>query len=54
MAKLFESINKNCSRGMQSTNDQQVKTVLQQLSQDHQQWLQKTAMLIQNNGQNLQ
>jgi hypothetical protein len=53
LAKLFESINKNCSRGMQSTSDQQVKTVLQQLSQDHQQWLQTSASLIQNNGQTL-
>ncbi len=51
LAKLFESINKNCSRGMQATSDPQVKNVLQQLSQNHQQWLQTSAQLIQSNGQ---
>ncbi len=54
LAKLFESIDKNCSRGMQTTTDPQVKSVLQQLSQDHQQWLQASARLIQTNGQTLQ
>lgn len=54
LAKLFESINKNCSRGMQGSSDPQVKTVLQQLSQDHQQWLQTSTKLIQSNGQTLQ
>jgi len=54
LSKLFESINKNCTRGMQSTNDPQVKNILQGLSQDHQQWMQTTAMLVQNNGQTLQ
>lgn len=54
LAKLFESVNKNCSRGMQMTTDQQVRTVLQGLSQDHQQWLQTTSMLVQRNGQTLQ
>lgn len=54
LAKLFESIDKNCSRGMQNTSDQQVRAILQQLSQDHQQWLQTSANLIQNNGQTLQ
>lgn len=54
LAKLFESINKNCSRGVQTTSDPMVKTVLQQLSQDHRGWLQTSAKLIQNNGQSLQ
>lgn len=54
LAKMFESVNKNCTRGMQNTNDPQVKNVLQGLSQDHQQWLQMTATLVQNNGQTLQ
>lgn len=54
LAKLFESINKNCTRGMQNTSDPQVKSVLQGLSQSHQQWLQTTATLVQNNGQTLQ
>ena len=54
MAKLFESINKNCSQGIQSTNDPQVKAVLQQLSQDHTQWLQTSAKLLQTNGQTIQ
>lgn len=54
LAKMFESVNKNCSRGMQSTTDPQVRTVLQGLSQDHQQWMQTTAMLVQKNGQTLQ
>ena len=54
LTKLFESINKNCSRGMQTSNDPQVQTILQQLSQDHQQWIQTSARLIQTNGQTLQ
>lgn len=54
LAKLFESVNKNCSHGIQTTIDPQVRSVLQGLSQDHQQWLQTTARLVQNNGQTLQ
>lgn len=54
LAKLFESVNKDCSRGIQNTSDPQVKNVLQQLFQDHQRWLQTLAMLIQDNGQPLQ
>lgn len=54
LAKMFESVNKNCTRGMQNTNDPQVKNVLQGLSQNHQQWLQTTATLVQSNGQTLQ
>jgi hypothetical protein len=54
LAKLFESINKNCSSGLQNTTDPQVKTLLQGLSQNHQQWIQTTAALVNSNGQTLQ
>jgi hypothetical protein len=54
LAKLFESINKNCSRGLQSTADPQVKTLLTGLTQSHQQWIQTTAGLVNSNGQTLQ
>lgn len=50
LAKLFESINKNCTNGTQSSNDQQVKALLQGLSQDHQQWIQSVSSLVTTNG----
>jgi hypothetical protein len=50
LAKLFESINKNCSNGTQSSSDQQVKSLLQGLSQDHQQWIQNVSSLVSTNG----
>jgi hypothetical protein len=53
LTKLFESINKNCSRGMQSTNDPQVKSLLQGLAQDHQQWMESISSIVTSNG-NLQ
>ena len=51
--KLFESINKNCLRGMQSTNDPQARKLLQGLAQDHQQWMQTISSIVNTNG-NLQ
>lgn len=50
VTKLFESIEKNCNRGIQTTNDQQVKTLLQGLVQDHQQWTQTISSLVSQNG----
>lgn len=50
LTKLFESVNKNCQRGMQSTSDPQVRSLLQGLSQDHQQWTQAITSLVSTNG----
>lgn len=53
ITKLFESVNKNCTRGAQSTDDPQVRALLQGLSQDHQQWMKSVSNIVTNNG-NLQ
>lgn len=53
LTKLFESVNKNCNRGMQATNDSQVKTLFQGLAQNHQQWMQSVSSIVSSNG-NLQ
>lgn len=53
LTKLFESVDKNCSRGMQTSNDPQVKSLLQGLSQDHKQWMQSISSIVTSNG-NLQ
>ncbi len=53
VSKLFESIQKNCNRGAQSSTDPQVKSLLQSLAQDHQQWTQTISSLVTQNG-NLQ
>lgn len=50
VTKLFESIEKNCNKGMQSTADPQVKTALQGLAQDHKQWMQIISSLVTQNG----
>jgi len=50
LSKLFESINKNCTRGAQTTTDSQARTMLQNLSQDHQQWMQSVSSLVITNG----
>lgn len=50
LTKLFESANKNCNRGMQTTTDPQVRTLLQGLSQDHQQWMQSISSIVTSNG----
>ncbi|MDD4599694.1 hypothetical protein SDC9_04198 [bioreactor metagenome] len=53
LTKLFESVDKNCSRGIQTSNDPQVKSLLQGLSQDHKQWMQSISSIVTSNG-NLQ
>lgn len=50
VTKLFESVEKNCNRGIQNTSDQQVKALLQGLVQDHQQWTQTISSLVSQNG----
>lgn len=53
LTKLFESVQKNCNRGSQTTTDPQVKSLLQNLSQDQQQWMQSISTIVTHNG-NLQ
>ncbi|MBP2643581.1 MAG: hypothetical protein H6Q67_1468 [Firmicutes bacterium] len=50
VTKLFESVEKNCNRGIQNTDDQQIKALLQGLVQDHRQWSQTISSLVQQNG----
>ncbi|BBB91806.1 MAG TPA: hypothetical protein PKA28_08430 [Methylomusa anaerophila] len=51
LGKLFESINQTCIHRAQNTDDQQLKAVLQGLSQDHQQWVQILSNIVINNKQ---
>jgi hypothetical protein len=48
-AKLFESISKNCNRGIQMTTDPQLKGLLQNLKQDHDAWVTSISTLVTNN-----
>jgi hypothetical protein len=46
VAKLFESVNKNCSRGIQTSTDPQFKALMQSLKQDHSTWISSVSNLV--------
>jgi len=50
VAKLFESVDKNCHTGMQMSNDSQLKSLLQSISQDHHHWISSISSLVNSNG----
>lgn len=49
-AKLFDSIEKNCSRGAQATNDTELESLLQGLAEDHRNWRQTITSIVTSNG----
>ena len=50
VAKLVESVDKNCHTGMQMSNDPQIKSLLHSISQDHHQWMSTISSLVNSNG----
>jgi hypothetical protein len=49
MSKMFESFSKVCDSAAGSTQDQQLKSMLQAMSQEHRQWISSTASIVTNN-----
>jgi len=45
-SKIFEAIQKTCQHAMSECTDPQVKSLIQNMSSQHQQWIQSSASLV--------
>lgn len=49
-SKIFEAIQKTCQHAMSECTDPQVKSVIQNMSSQHRQWIQSSASLVSKSG----
>lgn len=45
-SKMFEAIQKTCNHAMSECTDPQVKSLIQNMSSQHKQWIQSSASLV--------
>lgn len=45
-SKIFEAIQKTCQHALSECTDPQVKSVIQNMSNQHKQWIQSSASLV--------
>ncbi|MGE5390615.1 MAG: hypothetical protein ACM3PE_06070 [Deltaproteobacteria bacterium] len=45
-SKIFEAIQKTCQHAIGECTDPQVKTLMQEMSNQHRQWIQSSASLV--------
>lgn len=48
ISKMFETFSKACDTAANSTQDTQLKSMLQSMSQEHRQWISSTASIVTN------
>jgi len=49
-SKIFEAIQKTCQHAMSECSDPQVKSLMQDMSNQHRQWIQSSASLVSRSG----
>ena len=49
-SKIFEAIQKTCQHAMGECTDPQVKSLMQEMSIQHRQWIQSSASLVSRSG----
>lgn len=49
-SKIFESIQKTCQHALSECTDPQVKSLIQGMTNQHQQWIQSSASIVSSSG----
>lgn len=49
-SKIFEAIQKTCQHALSECSDPQVKSLIQDMSSQHRQWIQSSASLVSKSG----
>lgn len=49
-SKIFDTIQKTCQHAMSEVTDSQVKSLIQDMSSQHKQWIQSSASLVSRSG----
>lgn len=50
LSKMFEQMSKTCDFAETNSTDPQFKSFLQSMAQEHRQWIQTTASIVNKNG----